>query len=80
MLSFDNRSVFVAVVIQHLGRERDSGQQTLATWTFLRWHARRGVVIMVSVTVKVQGVKKKHAFCYRNLKCSLYELKGCRFF
>ena len=55
---FDYRSVFVTVVIENnFEGERDSAQQTLATWTFPRSHFPRGVAIMVLVHVKVQGVK-----------------------
>ena len=55
--NLDDRLVFVIVVIKMFEGEQDSGQQTLATSTFLRLHFRRGVVIMVLVNVKLQRVK-----------------------
>ena len=45
--------------MKNLEGERDHGRQTLATCTFLRSHVRRGVVKMVLVNVKMQGVKSR---------------------
>ena len=59
---------FLIVVIKNLEGERDYGQQTLATRTFLRSQLRRGVVNMVVVNAKVQVVKRM---------CLSKSLKSC---
>ena len=51
---FDSRSMFVSVVIKNLKEERDYGRQTLANF-------RRGVVRIVLVNVKVQGLNRLFA-------------------
>ena len=66
---FDPRSVFVLVVIKQLEGERDYGQQTVATFTFVRLHFCRGVVHMAVVRVKVQGVKR---MCFINDRTIVY--------
>ena len=57
VLIFDSRLVFVVAASTILEGERDYGEQTLATPTLQRSHVLRGVVHMVLVKVKVQGVK-----------------------
>ena len=52
VLYFDGRLVFVVVVIKNL-----EGENALAICIFLISHFCRGVVHMVSVMVKMQGVK-----------------------
>ena len=56
VLILDSRSVFVAAALTNPERERNYGQQTLATCTVLRSHLRRGVVNMVLVRVSVKYV------------------------
>ena len=56
---FNSRSVFVVAVSAILEGERDYSEQPLATPTLSRSHFLRGVVNMVLVSVKVQGVKDK---------------------
>ena len=65
--------MFVVVVIKHLEGERDYGKQTLATPTHQRSHFLRGVVQMVLVSFKVQGVKSQ--FLSISQKRSLYDLR-----
>ena len=62
VLMFDDCSVFVVVVIKNRERERDDGQRTLATCTFLKSQFRCGVVNMLLVHVRVQGVKRSFVF------------------
>ena len=54
---------------ENLEGERDYGQQTLATCTFLSSQFRRGVVHMVLVRVKVQGVK---SMCFQQKSEKLF--------
>ena len=49
---------------KNLEGEQDSGQQTLATWTCLRSHCSRRVVLMVLVIVKVQCEKSMFLYKY----------------
>ena len=65
-----SRLVFVIAVSKIIEGERGYGQQTLATFTFLRSHFRRGVVNMALMNVKVQGVKSM--LFSENTKSCLY--------
>ena len=67
VLNVDSRSLSYVVVIQNLEGERDYGQLTLATCTFLKQHIRRGVVTMVVVFVAVQKCELM-VFCKSNTK------------
>ena len=71
MLNFDSRLVSVVVVIKNSKGERYSGQQTLATCTCLRSCFRRGVVVMVLVAVKVEGVTRMF-LCLAKVRNVLY--------
>ena len=57
VLNFNDRSVFVGVVIKNLEGERNYGQEALATCTFLRSHFCRAVAYCCLVGVNEQGVK-----------------------
>ena len=71
MLNSDYRSMFVIFVIQNLEGERYYGEQTLVTPVLQRSHFLRGVVHMVLVGVKVQGVET--TFLNINQKSCLYD-------
>ena len=60
--------MLVVVVIKHLEGERDYGQQTLATCTFVRSHFRRRVVHMALVYVNVEVVKRSFFCCKRQTR------------
>ena len=73
VLVFDSHLVFVIVVINKINGERDYSQQSLATCTVLRSCFRRGVVHIVLMFVKVQGVTSICLFClFKIQKSCLY--------
>ena len=71
---FNYHSVFVLAVSTILEGERDYGEQTLATLTLQRSRVLRGVVNVVLVRVKVQGVKSE--LCCERQKRVLYIMRS----